>query len=141
MKPIHTTTEDCKECKGKGIIHKRISRGNGWGTSWGEICQSCKKGKTTKLIFDAKEFECKNTWRKQTLSKPVGYNIKKHPKECKCKGTGYILPKKGDVREVKETDFDNNKQPSGHSSYYKATYSILELILFYVGNLDRLFLH
>jgi len=55
MNPIHTSTEDCIHCKGTGSIR-------------GLECNDCNEtGKTTKLIFDAKEFEKWNeyefTWK------------------------------------------------------------------------------
>jgi len=90
MNPIHTTTEDCKNpfCD-KGVITN------------GHKCECCNKGKTTKLIFDAKEFECDcdegYEWREPIYSK----TYKEVRIKCqKCKGTGYILPKKGDVQRV-----------------------------------------
>ena len=49
---------------------------------------NCIKGKSpTKLIFDAENFKC---------NAPYILMKNNHPNGCKCKGTGYLLPKKGD---------------------------------------------
>ena len=53
MKPIHTTTEDCKECK---LNKDYYSEKNQLTSTLGfDICQG--KGKTTKLIFKQEDFE------------------------------------------------------------------------------------
>ena len=76
--PIHTAQEECN-CHlfelPDGVEHM----------------PNCK-GKTTKLIFLDKGFKC-----------PIvnfAKGEKEHSKNCECKGTGYILPKKGDVIEI-----------------------------------------
>jgi len=107
MNPIHTTTEDCKRCQGIG--YEKITCGDcehescdtcnneGWVHT---NCQSCNKGKTTKLIYDAKEIECNYCHAKKEdlcINKIVDDKLFY---EWKCDGTGYILRKKGETIRV-----------------------------------------
>jgi len=77
---LRTIEEDCKNIKDQ-CLH-----------NYGECFDCDGKGKTTKLILDAKEFECKETNQLQWINTRDGC-IEKHSEFCKCKGTCSILPK------------------------------------------------
>ena len=69
----------------------------------------------TKLIFDAKKFKCNKQWYKFDKFQDKR-SYPKHLKSCECKGTSYLLPKKGDElyfcecqeKGVILTDFDGH---------------------------------
>ena len=76
--------KDC-ECITKGLSPKQQYTK----TLGCEICQGEAKS-STKLIFDAKDFRCYgNLNDKMTII---------HSEWCQCKGTGYLLHKKGELR-------------------------------------------
>ena len=81
--------KDCKNCE-KGIIRRYQS------FAYGKSCLLCQgKGKSpTKLIFDAEEFRCNCSKGYQSKHIQV---INNHDV---CKGTGYLLPKKGDYMVI-----------------------------------------
>ena len=70
--------KDCKPCKTKE--HDRVYHLN------------FGRKSPTELIFDAEEFKCYKIPRLWSSGKEITH------KNCHCKGTGYLLPKKGDVK-------------------------------------------